>query len=96
MCFFCNSVLESELYRAPAFTFDNNVHRMSHALHERNLTGKLAGGDAISKDVLYHRTCYTFLCNRFRAFERQYKQCKPTQSLKADSIVLAELVSYIE
>ena len=87
---------ESELHRASTFTFDKNVQHMAHTLQDRNLIGKLAGGDAISKDVVYHRKCYTSLCNRFRAFERQDEHSKPTQSLKADSIVLAELISYIE
>ena len=57
MCLFCNDALESELHRASTvstFTFDNNVHRMAHTLQDRNLSGRLAGGDAISKDVLYH------------------------------------------
>ena len=97
VCFFCNSdALESELHRASTLTFDNNVQHMANTLQDRKLIGKLAGGDAISKDIVYHRKCYTSLYNRFKAFERQGGPSKPTQSLKADSIVLAELVSYIE
>ena len=84
LCFFCNYTLESELHRASTFTFDKNVQHMAHTLQDRNLIGKLAGGDAISKDVVYHRKCYTSLCNRFSAFERQDEHYKPTQSLKAD------------
>jgi hypothetical protein len=69
---------------------------MANTLQDRTLIGKLAGYDAICKDVVYHNFFYTCLYNRFKAFERQHGPSKPSKSLKADSIVLAELISYIE
>ena len=79
VCFFCNDAFESELHRASTFTFDNTGQPTP--CRARIIL------ESWLEVMLYLRTWYTSRCNRFRAYKRQDEQSKPTQSLKADSII---------
>lgn len=99
-CFFCKKVIDpaaTDVHTAMTPNFNANVNHMAHTLQRRDLIGELAGGDTTAKDAIYHLHCYTSLRNSYRSFMRQNESsCNVTEDLKAESIAIAELISYIE
>ena len=63
-------------------------------LRDSKLLAKLASGDMHAIDAYYHAKCLAALYKRARTSQSQNKEESSESS--AESIVLAELVSYIE
>ena len=94
-CFFCDKDDTREpLHSARTDKVDTRVREYAHALQDRKLLGKLSEGDMHALDAKYHRKCLTALSKRVRKYKTEGKKCD--QKGKAESLVLGELVSYIE
>lgn len=74
--------------------FDRRVREYAHVLQHKTLLGKLSEGDMHALDARYHLSCMTFLSNRVRKY--QIENVKDHQKSTTSSLVLTELVVYIE
>ena len=93
VCFFCEQSSGS-LHRASTTNIDQNVRQCATVLRDSKLLAKLASGDMHAIDAYYHAKCLAALYKRARTSQSQNKEESSESS--AESIVLAELVSYIE
>jgi hypothetical protein len=94
-CFFCDADDTNEqLHNAQTDKLDRRVREYAYILQDRKLLGKLSEGDMHALDARYHLSCMTSLSNRIR--KHNAEQVKGDLKNKADSLVLAELISYIE
>ena len=94
-CFFCDDDNSNEpLHNVQTDKLDHRIREYAHILQDRKLLGKLSEGDMHALDARYHLSCMTSLSNRIR--KHNALQENNYVENKADSLVLAELVSYIE
>lgn len=94
-CFFCDEDdTREQLHNAQTDKLDRRIREYAHILQDRKLLGKLSEGDMHALDARYHLSCMTSLSNCVRKHNAEPK--KDGLKNKADSLVLAELVSYIE
>lgn len=93
-CFFCNETSESAgLHKASTFEVDRRVRECALELHDTELLSKLACGDMVAIDAMYHVKCLVSLYNRSRKLK---KKSEDTTDQSLPGIAFAELVSYIE
>ena len=93
-CFFCNEPAGSaSLHKASTYNIDANVRRCAVEVEDTALLAKLAAGDMIAIDAMYHHNCLCSLYNRAR-------QAAPKDDDGDDSclhgIAFAELVAFLE
>lgn len=94
-CFFCDADDGKEkLHSAQTDKIDQRVREYAHILQDRLLLGKLSEGDMHALDARYHSSCMTLLSNRVR--KHQNERMRDSDKSKTNSLVLAELVAYIE
>ena len=96
ICFFCEepSTKKNKLIKAVTDNIDIQVRGYVKAIGDRKLETKLADGDMHAIDAMYHKNCLTKLANRSRSHKRKKKREK--ENIHYDSLVIAELVTYIE
>ena len=64
-CFFCNEPAGSAgLHKASTYNIDANVRRCAVEVEDTALLAKLAAGDMIAIDTMYHHNCLCSLYNR--------------------------------
>ena len=85
---------KNKLIKAVTDNIDNKVRDYVKAIGDRKLQTKLAAGDMHAIDAMYHKNCLTKLANRSRSHNRKKKSEK--ENIHYDSLVIAELVTYIE
>jgi hypothetical protein len=93
-CFFCNEPAGSAgLHKASTYNIDGNVRACALKVGDSALLTKLAAGDMIAIDAVYHHDCLRSLYNRAR-------QAIPKGIDGEDSclhgIAFAELVAFLE
>lgn len=94
-CFFCDKDDSQEpLHNAQTDRIDARVSEYAQILQDRKLLGKLSEGDMHALDARYHLSCLTLLSNRVRKHNRESMNTEVKS--KIESLVLGELVSYIE
>ena len=98
VCIFCDKTSDHSkdtLHKASTFELDFKVRKCATDLQDTKLLAKLAGGDLIAIDALYHTKCLLNLYDRAKqAANNQSKGTDNEQSLKA--IAFAQLLQYIE
>ncbi len=95
-CFFCDALVDYDFHKAATKQLDANVRKMATELNDTHLLVKLASGDMVAADAVYHKQCLTALFTRHRSSARGKKASAADDKLACDSIAFAELVSYIE
>ena len=65
-------------------------------LQDTVLLEKLAAGDTISQDAVYHRACLVALYNRARARAKNIDKDKNQSQQRIEGIALAELIAYMK
>lgn len=95
ICFFCEKASSQEpLHSASTKNIDVTVRECATELRDTKLLAKLAAGDMVAVDAVYHLSCLTDLRNRFKCHQQKKLKDDPYASLEA--IVFGELVAYIE
>ncbi len=93
-CFFCDGMEEKEpLHAASTTNIDCTVRECATELRDSKLLAKLAPGDMVALDAMYHLSCLTDLRNRLRAHRIDHDKYDITDQI--DSLVFGELVGYI-
>ena len=82
------------LHRAATKDLNETVHNCAVQLCDTRLLAKLAMEDMHAQDAYYHNRCMVAIYNRARSAEK--KDIEESAKASAESIALAELVSYIE
>ena len=93
-CFFCNEPAGSAgLHKASTYNIDANVRRCALEVEDTALLAKLAAGDMIAIEAMYHHNCLCSLYNRAR-------QAAPKDDDGDNSclhgIAFAKLVAFLE
>ena len=92
-CFFCGEC-SGELHRSSTFNIDSNVRESAILLNDTALLAKLSAGDMPALDAMYHSRCLSSLYRR--ATKVEMSDSMPNNDSLYPSIVLAEVVSFIE
>ena len=69
-CFFCDALVDNDFHKAATKQLDANVHKMATELNDTHLLVKLASGDMVATDAVYHKQCLTALFTRHRSSTR--------------------------
>jgi hypothetical protein len=94
-CIFCGKVgNKKELRKAATLGLDNKVKECAKILDDTNLLAKLAGGNLISIDALYHLPCLTRLYRQASAIGCDATENSEIQIIRAH--VFDEVIDYIE
>lgn len=95
VCFFCDeSGGRQKLHKAETKDIDSTVRECAIEMRDSKLLAKLATGDMVAIDAMYHLNCLTELRNRLRLHRERNTGRGQSESLQ--SRVLGELVAYIE
>lgn len=96
-CFFCDEILDpTDKYTryARAFNTDKKVRKCATDVGITKLLTKLAAGDIVAIDAVYHVNCLTPLYKRHSCFLDSSNENNTKKDVHG--IVFAELVSYIK
>ena len=94
--FFCGRG-NDELHQVTTLEVDENVRMMATELQDTDLHAKLASGDMIATESMYHRKCMTSLKNRYRSLLREKNVDHSSEDEQiAEARTFTELVSYME
>jgi len=93
-CLFCEDI-HGELHKAETMTLDARVRQMATDIKDTQLLSKLAAGDLVAIDSVYHRNCLRSFYNRHRSLTRRSIH-EPNDQMNAESLALAEVISHIE
>lgn len=93
-CFFCDGV-NGELHKAATHDLDYRVRSTAEQIGDSKLLTKLATGDMVAIDAVYHLKCLNSFYNLSRSRKRKSAGHCKTKSNK-NSLAFAEVVSYIE
>jgi len=94
VCLFCDENGDS-LSQAMTMDIDTKVRSAAYELSKEKLIRKLTDGDMVARECKYHKTCLVKLYNEQRAVCRQLSP-KDAGRTMAESIVFAQLVTYVE
>lgn len=94
-CIFCGEVgNKKELRRAATLGLDRKVKECAQVVGDRSLLAKLAAGDMVAIDAVYHRACLTRLYRKAETVGCDTNENNETQVIRA--YVLNELLDFIE
>ena len=95
ICFFCDqpSTSKSPTHDVCTFGLDARVRRCALALQDQKLLAKLSAGDLVALEACYHSSC---LVSLYKRAETVLKDEADDTKFQLGSIVLAELITYIE
>jgi hypothetical protein len=97
MCFICDNIAcNDELHCVTTIELDHRVRECAEILGDDVLMAKLSDSDLIAQEAKYHTKCLTNLYNDKRAHERRQRRTFASDTDSADSIVFAQLTTYIE
>ena len=80
---------------AATYDLDEKVRKCAIDLGDSKLLSKLAEGDVIAIDAVYHANCLTALYKTHTKFLQSSDEITDISNRNVHGIVLAELVSYI-
>ena len=93
--FFCSEVgNRKELRRAATLGLDRKVRECARLVGDKDLLAKLAAGDMVAIDAVYHRACLTKLYRKAETVGCDMNESNEVQVIRAH--VLNELVDYVE
>jgi hypothetical protein len=96
LCIFCDRG-HDELHQVTTLGVDENVRMMAMELQDTEILAKLASGDMIATECMYHRKCMTSLKNRYKSLLRKKNADHSSEDEQiAEARTFTELVSYIE
>jgi len=91
-CFFCNEPAGSAgLHKASTYNIDTNMRRCALEVEDPALLAKLAAGDLIAIEAMYHSNCLCSLYNRAR-----HDTPEDNDYFCLHGIAFAELVAFLE
>ena len=93
-CLFCDQS-DDNLHKASTFEIDDKVRKYATELHDTKLLSKLAGGDMVAIDAVYHTNCLVAFYNRARK-KYSTENADDQSASRLHAIAFAEVVSYIE
>lgn len=93
-CLFCDQS-DGNLHKASTFEIDDKVRKYATELHDTKLLSKLAGGDMVAIDAVYHTNCLVAFYNRARK-KYSTENADDQSASRLHAIAFAEVVSYIE
>ena len=94
-CIFCSEVgNRKELRRAATLGLDRKVRECARLVGDKDLLAKLAAGDMVAIDAVYHRACLTKLYRKTETVGCDMNESNEVQVIRAH--VLNELVDYVE
>ena len=93
-CFFCDDVT-GELHKAATHNLDCRVRSSAEQLGDSKILAKLAAGDMVAIDAVYHLNCLNSFYNKSRTRKRKSTDVHEEIS-NNHSLAFAEVVSYIE
>ena len=98
MFFFCkNSGSKANpLHLVTKLSVDEQVRKYATILQDQQTIAKLSQGDLIAIDAYYHTSCLVSYYKKGEKIEKRAEKDEEDQEQSIDSIVLAELVAYIE
>ena len=64
-CFFCEE--KENLHAVTSLSFDESIRKMATQLEDSKLIAKLAAGDMVATEALYHKSCVTKLWNSYQS-----------------------------
>lgn len=95
-CYFCDKEAGPKgLHEVKTLGIDDNISHYATELQDTHMLAKLATADMRATDAHYHKTCETSYINRFQAHISS-KTKASSNSTCAESVAIAELVSYIK
>uniref|UniRef100_UPI00358F8763 uncharacterized protein isoform X1 n=1 Tax=Myxine glutinosa TaxID=7769 RepID=UPI00358F8763 len=99
-CMFC-SKSDGQLHEFMTMGADQNIRRMATDLQDTAVLSRIAAGDVIAVDGMYHLNCLTEFRNRHRTFLRVQRKQKDSdgsqmEKKKKEARAFIELTSYIE
>jgi hypothetical protein len=97
VCIFCSGT-EGDLHEFRTLGADKNIRQMATDLQDTAVLAKIAAGDVVAVDGMYHLNCLTEFRNRHRSFLRKRKSTdgSPTKEKKIEARAFIELVNFIE
>ena len=94
-CLFCGGPASSDrLHKASTKEIDIKVRQCASILNDQDIVKKLAGGDMVATDSLYHNKCLQKYYKRASKEARQREE-KDSSDDTCHGIAFAELVSFI-
>ena len=84
------------LSKGSTFQLDTHIREAALKVGDTKLLAKLAAGDVIAIDLVYHRECLIELYNKARSVERAQASCDSDRDAQLIGIAFAELVMYLE
>lgn len=97
LCFFCGCKGNENLHLVTSLSVDENVKMMATELQATVLLAKLARGDMIATDSMYHLKCMNAFRSKYKSsIRRRNANQESEQEQVAEARAFAELVSYIE
>ena len=71
-CFFCDSLDKTEkLHKCQTLSLHNKISVMATYLGDTTILSKLAQGDMVATDAVYHNKCLVSFNNRFRSSKKK-------------------------
>jgi len=96
-CFFCNEPAGSaDLHKASTYNIDANVRQCAIELEDTALLAKLAAGDMIAIEAMYHKNCLALLYKRLDKARHAANESSEGDDSRLHGIAFAELVAFIE
>ena len=86
---------DGNLHKASTFEIDDKVRKYATELHDTKLLSKLAGGDMVAIDAVYHTNCLVAFYNRARK-KYSTENADDQSASRLHAIAFAEAVCYIE
>jgi len=96
-CIFCSEET-GKLHNCSTMKLDSDLKRMANELNDTGLLARISVGDLVANEAKYHFGCLTKFRNKYRAAERERTRSETSNKDggQLQSLVFAELVSYIE
>lgn len=96
VCFFCEKLgsKSDSLHQVSTLSLDTRVRECAYLLQDEKLLAKLSAGDLVALEAFYHASCLASLYKKGNNIKEKAQEEDHMQ--RADSIVLAELVAFIE
>lgn len=97
LCIFCTKS-EGSLHEFMTLEADKNVRNMAADLQDTAVLARIAGGDVVAIDGMYHLSCLTEFRNRHRSLVRKRKKVDggKVDEKKIDARAIIELINFIE
>jgi len=97
ICLFCTGS-DGDLHECMTLEADKNIREMATDLQDTAILARIAGGDIVAIDGMYHLNCLTEFRNRHRSFKRRIRNVDESkmEEKKIKARAFIELVNFVE